>query len=285
MGNACAQPPKAPEREKIKCCVVGDSRVGKTSLLCTFSKGEFPQDRDVPTTLEIFKAQTRVRVRRRGDVYVDFDLYDTAGQDGMPEMRKLSYPDTDVFLVLFSMADRASLASVRSTWLPELQRSPEAGWEGAGRRNAAQLVLVGTKMDRNVITRREALALAREIGAYAYVGCSARHKDGVQEVFETVVKAKLGLEQHDSISAAGEGSAPAPDPRKGGYDPYERRTTAERGAAAQPAPAPVYRGQAQLRQGLPPRWEARVDPQNGKRFFVDHSTRTTHWEPPVGWTG
>jgi len=31
---------------------------------------------------------------------------------------------------------------------------------------------------------------------------------------------------------------------------------------------------------LPNGWEQRKDPRSGKVFYIDHNTRTTHWEPP-----
>jgi cell division control protein 42 len=104
-------------------------------------------------------------------------------------MRPLAYPETDVFLVCFSVAAPASLASVRETWLPELHhffpRVPR--------------VLVGTQVDLredpHTIERLEREGLrpvstedgerrAREIGAAKYVECSALAFNGVQHVFD-----------------------------------------------------------------------------------------------------
>jgi len=38
------------------------------------------------------------------------------------------------------------------------------------------------------------------------------------------------------------------------------------------------------RPGLPPNWEKAVDAA-GRAYFIDHSTRQTHWDPPAGWRG
>ena len=32
---------------------------------------------------------------------------------------------------------------------------------------------------------------------------------------------------------------------------------------------------------LPPGWEARYEPNMRRNFYVDHNTRTTHWDPPI----
>ena len=36
---------------------------------------------------------------------------------------------------------------------------------------------------------------------------------------------------------------------------------------------------AQLQLTLPPNWEVKLNPE-GKPYYVDHNTRTTHWAPP-----
>jgi hypothetical protein len=35
-------------------------------------------------------------------------------------------------------------------------------------------------------------------------------------------------------------------------------------------------------QPVPPGWEKKVDPSSGRPFYVNHSTKTTQWEPPTG---
>jgi small GTP-binding protein len=43
---------------------------------------------------------------------VNLGLWDTAGQEDYDRLRPLSYPQTDVFLICFSLAGRASLENV-----------------------------------------------------------------------------------------------------------------------------------------------------------------------------
>ena len=70
---------------------------------------------------------------------MDVALWDTAGQDEYANIRRLSYPSTDVFVVCFSVVDRSSLENVRLSWLPELRAvtvyqcfSPARRYAGAG---------------------------------------------------------------------------------------------------------------------------------------------------------
>ena len=38
-----------------------------------------------------------------------------------------------------------------------------------------------------------------------------------------------------------------------------------------------------LRQGLPQGWEKRLDSTTGRFYYVDHNSKTTHWNPPTSW--
>ena len=38
-----------------------------------------------------------------------------------------------------------------------------------------------------------------------------------------------------------------------------------------------------LRQGLPQGWEKRLDSTTGRFYYVDHNSKTTHWNPPSNW--
>ena len=49
---------------------------------------------------------------------------------------------------------------------------------------------------------------------------------------------------------------------------------------SQPTAAP----QVQMSGGnLPPGWEKRLDHRTGRFYYIDHSSKTTHWNPPTNW--
>ena len=51
---------------------------------------------------------------------ISLGLWDTAGQDDYDRLRPLSYPDTDVFLICFSLVNPNSFANVSDKWAPEI---------------------------------------------------------------------------------------------------------------------------------------------------------------------
>ena len=131
------------------------------------------------------------------DVFVDSQqvnlrLWDTAGMDDYDRIRPLSYPQTDVFLVCFSVVSPTSFENVANKWAPEINHHCPG----------VPKILVGTKLDlrddgatieklkeKNLtpITPQQGEAMRRKIGAVAYTECSALTQRGLKEVFDNAI--------------------------------------------------------------------------------------------------
>ncbi len=79
-----------------------------------FSKGTFPEVY-VPTVFENYVADVEVDGKR-----VELALWDTAGQEDYDRLRPLSYPDSHVILICFSIASPDSLENVQEKWISEV---------------------------------------------------------------------------------------------------------------------------------------------------------------------
>uniref|UniRef100_A0A8C6UFN8 Ras homolog gene family, member Ab n=1 Tax=Neogobius melanostomus TaxID=47308 RepID=A0A8C6UFN8_9GOBI len=164
-----------------KLVIVGDGACGKTCLLIVFSKDQFPEVY-VPTVFENYVADIEVDSKQ-----VELALWDTAGQEDYDRLRPLSYPDTDVILMCFSIDSPDSLENIPEKWTPEVKHfCPNV-----------PIILVGNKKDlrNDEHTRRELAKMKQEpvkseygrdmatkINAFGYMECSAKTKDGVREV-------------------------------------------------------------------------------------------------------
>jgi len=171
----------------LKCVVVGDGAVGKTSLLISYTRNAFPEDY-VPTVFDNYTADVLFNGKP-----VTLGLWDTAGQEDYDKLRPLSYPMTDVFLVCFSIISNTSFQNVTDKWIEELkEHQPDT-----------PIVLCGLKSDlrhdsKNIsldakweeVSKASAQALAKELGA-PYRECSALTQEGLKAVFEEVIR--IGL--------------------------------------------------------------------------------------------
>lgn len=173
-----------------KLVIVGDGACGKTCLLIVFSKGQFPEVY-VPTVFENYVADVQVDGRQ-----VELALWDTAGQEDYDRLRPLSYPDSNVVLICFSIDLPDSLDNVQEKWIAEVMHFCQG----------VPIILVGCKVDlrdnpqtvealraigQQPVTGPEAQSVADKIGASAYYECSAKTGYGVREVFEAATRAAL----------------------------------------------------------------------------------------------
>ncbi|KAL1276505.1 hypothetical protein QQF64_036128 [Cirrhinus molitorella] len=124
-------------------------------------------------------------------------FWDTAGkEDELDSFRFLSYHETDVFLIVFSLVNPESFESVREKWHLDVRRFC----------SDTPIILVGTKLDlrddkdtieklkekeQTPITYRQGLDMAKEIGAVKYLECSALTQIGLKTMFEETIQEAL----------------------------------------------------------------------------------------------
>lgn len=117
-------------------------------------------------------------------------------QDDFDPLRSLCYPDSDVFLLCFSVINPTSFQNISEKWLPEIRRfCPEAplilvGTQSDRRRDARQLQELA-QYGQAPVSQTQARCLARRINAATYVETSALTQRDLKEAFDQAIVTAL----------------------------------------------------------------------------------------------
>ena len=127
---------------------------------------------------------------------IELVLWDTAGQEDYDRLRPLSYPDTDVILLCFSVDTPDSLLNAVDKWKPEMSHfCPGIPFVLVGNkkdlRDDEEVKLLLERYNQKPVTFEEGEEVAKKIGAVCYIESSAKTREGVREVFEAATLAAL----------------------------------------------------------------------------------------------
>ncbi|NXX56591.1 RHOA protein, partial [Scopus umbretta] len=178
-----------------KLTVVGDDRCGKTCLLFALRHKQLPKSYE-PTLFDAYTTDTEVDGKE-----MKLILFDVAGKNEFSyrNLRTVFYKDTDIILMCFSVDRPDSQQNILDFWVPEIKAFCPT----------VPIILVATKTElrgdeglkklttpgNETIDTTEGKALAASIGAYAYLECSAKTKEGVDTALEIISQCALNAKR------------------------------------------------------------------------------------------
>ncbi|KAI8143901.1 small GTPase superfamily [Fennellomyces sp. T-0311] len=161
----------------LKLLLIGNSSVGKSSLLLRFTDDTFlPQD-EVSATIGVdFKVAMKTI---EGRTY-KLTIWDTAGQERFRTLTSSYYRGAQGVILVYDVSSRESFEAL-NTWWNEVNTycsSPDV-----------VKMIVGNKVDKEssrAVTTKEGAEMARKLQTL-FIECSAKTNAGVQEAFEELV--------------------------------------------------------------------------------------------------
>jgi small GTP-binding protein len=176
---------------EIKLVLVGNTNVGKTSIVKTAITGSFTGD--ATSTLGASYSTKSFQINSRN---IRLQIWDTAGQEKYRGMTPMYYHNAQVALVVYSVADRETFDAVDG-WIKSLKDNADS--------NIITFV-IGNKTDlsdQRQISSDEGNEKATRAGA-EFAEVSAKTGFGIRDLFGLIPQ--LWLEQ--------QAAHPMPDPRK-----------------------------------------------------------------------
>ena len=163
----------------IKIVTLGDSMVGKTSIVYRYFENKFNESQ--LSTIGIDFKTKYIKVR---DASVKVLIWDTAGQEKFRNIAKQYYQGANGVLLVFDVSDRKSFERI-GYWLNEIKENNKI--------DSMYVVIVANKIDlveKRIISREEAEKYA-EKNNISYFEVSAKTGEGVAEMFNNITKGTI----------------------------------------------------------------------------------------------
>lgn len=166
----------------LKVVLLGDSGVGKTSLVIRYVKGTFQPFQEPTIGAAFLSHQETVEDI---DTHVTFKLWDTAGQERYHSLTPLYFRGAHVALLVYDICRLHSFQTLQK-WARDVQAyNPKI-----------LLVVVGNKSDLNShrsVSVQAAKQFATSIQAVLYMETSAKDDVQVKDVFQQVARRGLQM--------------------------------------------------------------------------------------------
>lgn len=176
----------------FKLLLIGDSGVGKSSLLLRFTSDSFD---DLSPTIGV---DFKLKLMTIGGKRLKLTIWDTAGQERFRTLTSSYYRGAQGIIFVYDVTRRETFTNLSEIWAKEVDLYST--------NQDCIKMLVGNKVDREnerVVTKQEGIALARQLGCL-FLECSAKTHVNVENCFEELVLKILDTPNllQDSASAA-----------------------------------------------------------------------------------
>ena len=159
---------------KLKIMLLGDSTVGKTSILRRYCKNEFSNK--YATTIGIdFQFKNMIKFDKR----IRLQIWDTAGQERYKVVAKNYFNSSDGFVILYDITNKESFQNVTS-WISQINDIAS---------KAVKFILFGNKNDleeSRIVKKNEGENMAKKYSMLFYE-TSAKTGENINEGFDFLV--------------------------------------------------------------------------------------------------
>ena len=172
------------ESEKISIIMIGDTSVGKSTLMRKFISGQFSDSLAPTLGIELYKKEVTIN-----DKQYLYRIWDTCGQERFRSLSKNYFHNSDGIMLLFDLNSKNSFDNL-DKWFNSIK---ESGCE------EIPLILVGTKCDlKNNISEELINNFINENQSIQkYYKSSAKDNIGIEEPF--IELGKLIIKKNGNI--------------------------------------------------------------------------------------
>ena len=167
--------------ESFKVVLVGESGVGKTSIITQFIEQTFQEDIQ-STTGGTFSTKSVVC---DGGKILKFEIWDTAGQEKYRSLTTMFYKDANAAVMVYDVTRKESFEEIKNYWSNQIKDNSPENIILAIAANKSDLI------EQETVDEGEARNFAKELNAI-FVTTSAKSSEGINSLFEEIAKKYSG---------------------------------------------------------------------------------------------
>ena len=164
------------ENQVFKIITLGESGVGKTSIINRFTKNEFYEN--ISSTIGINFSNKEMIINNKHKIILR--IIDTAGQERFRSLSKSYYKNVDVVLFVFSMNDKESFEKI-TEWMESFKENNNKGGD-------IPKYLVGNKNDLELKVEQNLIDEFIKEKKIPFISTSAKGNICINKLFEDIGK-------------------------------------------------------------------------------------------------
>ena len=155
-----------------KILMLGESQVGKTSLLLKYTDDIFKIN-----MLPTFGLDVRYKYLQKDNNNIRLDLWDTAGQEKFRTMTQNYYKGSDGIILVYDISNESSFETLKN-WMDDIKENSK---------NKIEVIIIGNKLDLKRQVEKKRLEQFAEEYKVPYFETSAKTGEGVEESFNKLI--------------------------------------------------------------------------------------------------
>ena len=166
----------------VKVALVGDSGVGKSSIIGRYVSGMFFTNCQSTAGPSFSK-----KIYEKDGKMICLNIWDTVGQEKFRAIGKNFYKDAYIICLVFDITQRKSFENIKEVWYPDIKKHGE---------KYIILSIIGNKCDKyedENVDEKEIISYAEEIGAICFF-VSALNGEKIDYLFDTLAENYLSSE-------------------------------------------------------------------------------------------
>jgi small GTP-binding protein len=108
------------DAKTIKVVILGESGVGKTSIISRFINDTF--DEELVTTTGASYVSKSMKFSDKNQV-LNFEIWDTAGQEKYRSLTQIFYKDASIAILVYDITNKDSFDELQNYWYEQIKES------------------------------------------------------------------------------------------------------------------------------------------------------------------